>query len=76
MKVPLSDSSDIDPYCVYIDCLTLLDQIRLLEGPRAVDNTLLRHPKIKVFLKAFQRVWIKRIEDTLLEHIPEITNFK
>lgn len=68
MKVPLSDSPDIDPYSVYIDCLTLLDQIRLLEGPRAVDNTLMRHSAIKAFLKAFQRVWIKRIEDTLLEH--------
>ena len=68
MNVHLSDSPDIDPYSVYIDCLTLLDQIRLLEGPRAVDNTLMRHPEIKAFLKAFQRAWIKRIDKILLEH--------
>mgnify|MGYP000176594184 CR=1 FL=1 len=67
MKIQLSDTPEFDDYSVYIDCITLLDQIRLLEGPRAVDNTLMRHPEIKVFLKNFQRSWMTRVKNNLLD---------
>lgn len=67
MKIQLSDPPEFDDYSVYIDCITLLDQIRLLEGPRAVDNSLMRHPEIKVFLKNFQRSWMTRVKNNLLD---------
>lgn len=65
MNIQINHSNDFDDYSVYLDCMTLLDQIRLLEGPRAVDNTLMRHPEIKKFLKDFQRRWLSRIKSDL-----------
>ena len=66
MNIQMSGVPEFDEYSVYLDCLTLLEQIRLLEGPRAVDNTLMRHPEIKVFLKNYQRSWLKNIQGNLL----------
>lgn len=64
MNIKISEAG-FDDYSLYLDTITLLEQIKTLEGPRAVDNTLMRHPELKVFLKEFQRKWLNRIEKDL-----------
>ena len=64
MNIKISEAG-FDDYSLYLDTITLLEQIKTLEGPRAVDNTLMRHPELKTFLKEFQRKWLNRIESDL-----------
>lgn len=64
MNIKISEAG-FDDYSLYLDSITLLEQIKTLEGPRAVDNTLMRHPELKSFLKEFQRKWLNRIEKDL-----------
>lgn len=64
MNIKISEAG-FDDYSLYLDTITLLEQIKMLEGPRAVDNTLMRHPELKAFLKEFQRKWLNRIEKDL-----------
>ena len=64
MNIKVSEAG-FDDYSLYLDTITLLEQIKTLEGPRAVDNTLMRHPQLKAFLKEFQRKWLNRIESDL-----------
>ena len=64
MNIKISEAG-FDEYSLYLDTITLLEQIKTLEGPRAVDNTLMRHPELKTFLKEFQRKWLNRIESDL-----------
>ena len=64
MNIKISEAG-FDDYSLYLDTITLLEQIKTLEGPRAVDNTLMRHPELKAFLKEHQRKWLNRIEKDL-----------
>lgn len=64
MNIKISEAG-FDDYSLYLDTITLLEQIKTLEGPRAVDNTLMRHPELKVFLKEHQRKWLNQIEKDL-----------
>ena len=64
MNIKISEAG-FDDYSLYLDTITLLEQIKTLEGPRAVYNTLMRHPELKAFLKEHQRKWLNRIEKDL-----------
>ena len=64
MNIKISEAG-FDEYSLYLDTITLLEQIKTLEGPRAVDNTLMRHSELKAFLKEHQRKWLNQIEKDL-----------
>lgn len=56
---------DDDP--IYESLLTLLKQIKLVQGGTALSSTLRRHNKLKLYLIEKQIARIKHIEETYFD---------
>ena len=54
-----------DKKTLYNNCIQLLNDIRLTDGPMAVSSTLRRHPLIKTFILTQQRERMEYLEQTI-----------
>lgn len=50
---------------LYEDSIQLLKEVKLTESPRGVENTLRNHPKVKQFIKNYQKKLLKDLEFNL-----------
>lgn len=57
----------MDKPTLYNKFISLLQDVKLCEGPVAVSNTLRRHPKVRSFIKEYQARIIKGYENWIDE---------